>query len=1207
MLTTIPRTAAFSWGPGTQLATGSEAGLELWDLLKYEQSATTGNAAAASKKHKVQNSGTGEDFFDNPVDAEAEVEQDLEQDVEQVNGPKPRGTVRESARFINVGWGASGVIAAGLEGGELKMWDANKILAGEGTSALLASHTRPVRGLQFGPIQHHLLATGGGAGEVYIWDVTSPAGAPYAPTSGKADAEAVKWNRVVAHVLGGVGGSGAVVWDLRGKREVVRLPGGRMSDLEWCPDNATKLATACEDDGTPVVQLWDLRHARAAEKAYTHHTLGVRSLSWNIHDPSFMLSSGKDGRAVCFSSSSGEILGEVIGQGNISWSPSQPGIAAFGGDSSVKILPSQNLEREKDDVDGGEDFFDVARQEGEGLGLTKAGRWLGSHGGVSWGFGGRVVTWSQEGRIAKVRRVVWETDKVDRAKRLVGAIKKGGNEGGLKDLGVLAELFEGDVQTRVAKLLGTDETEETKEQDEAEDEDFFTQTHVDSDPYTIDTADPVTSALVKGDISRAVKACIKEERWAEALLLAMKGPADLLDETQKKYFGRESASSTSSESLVKAVVRGEISDVVKRGEGWRDVLSIVSRYAATSEPQEETFGALVEQMGERWAEEELWVLGGRLEKLVDVWGSGDDGLEGLMERVAVFRGATGFVDPDLARPAPKSSEDGEDSKPLKWKLAKLYDKYLEYVDILVGQGMAEEARVFLEFIPAGYEGAQGIRERLGINAKPTNIAAAVATTKTTLKPAYAAPISTFTPAAPTTGFVPAPAQGGFSQPGYGPAGYQQFSNGATGRAYPAGPASTSTGYAPPPNQFTNTAAPGPYSNPSASRAPQPSQAVVPPPPPKRDNAGWNDAPPAKNVPPKSKSSTPKPITNPFPNSATPYEMVRPGSRGMTSPPPPRGMVSPPPPPRAGGPPRPGSTSGFAPPPPGGRMTPQQQQPGPYGPPPTVSSMPPPPGSTFARPPPPQQGAFSAGGQFAGPPPPSGGFAPPPQQYNSPTSPQAGFAAPPPPPRGGFVPPPAGPQFIDGPGAPPVMGGSAQYAPPPQHGGYAPPQPQGSNAYAPPPSADGFTSPMGGHPGPGMGAPPLAGPGMGGPPPPSSMGGPPPRAAPKKEEKKVEMKYPPGDRSHIPERTREVFEVLDGELAKVSPPHNRDLAKRLNALFDAMNCETLKPAAEDGLRALSRAIAARDRPAALALHVEMLTRGDGDVAWMSGVKQLIVRL
>ncbi len=43
--------------------------------------------------------------------------------------------------------------------------------------------------------------------------MTSPAGAPYAPTSGKADAEAVKWNRVVAHVLGGVGGSGTSLPD----------------------------------------------------------------------------------------------------------------------------------------------------------------------------------------------------------------------------------------------------------------------------------------------------------------------------------------------------------------------------------------------------------------------------------------------------------------------------------------------------------------------------------------------------------------------------------------------------------------------------------------------------------------------------------------------------------------------------------------------------------------------------------------------------------------------------------------------------------------------------------------------------------------------------------------------------------------------------------------------------------------------------------
>lgn len=41
-----------------------------------------------------------------------------------------------------------------------------------------------------------------------------------------------------------------------------------------------------------------------------------------------------------------------------------------------------------------------------------------------------------------------------------------------------------------------------------------------------------------------------------------------------------------------------------------------------------------------------------------------------------------------------------------------------------------------------------------------------------------------------------------------------------------------------------------------------------------------------------------------------------------------------------------------------------------------------------------------------------------------------------------------------------------------------------------------------------------------------------------------------------------------------------------------------------------AMAARDRPAALAIHVDLLTRGSqtDDIAlWMSGIKQLIMRL
>ena len=101
-------------------------------------------------------------------------------------------------RFNRLAWGhvdgnrPQGVIAAGLENGELALWDPAKILAGAGyvvayflidvttlptwsfcsTSQSLilrnTTHTGPVRGLDFNPIQTNLLASGGINGEVRV-------------------------------------------------------------------------------------------------------------------------------------------------------------------------------------------------------------------------------------------------------------------------------------------------------------------------------------------------------------------------------------------------------------------------------------------------------------------------------------------------------------------------------------------------------------------------------------------------------------------------------------------------------------------------------------------------------------------------------------------------------------------------------------------------------------------------------------------------------------------------------------------------------------------------------------------------------------------------------------------------------------------------------------------------------------------------------
>jgi protein transport protein SEC31 len=81
------------------------------------------------------------------------------------------------------------------------------------------------------------------------------------------------------------------------------------------------------------------------------------------------------------------------------------------------------------------------------------------------------------------------------------------------------------------------------------------------------------------------------------------------------------------------------------------------------------------------------------------------------------------------------------------------------------------------------------------------------------------------------------------------------------------------------------------------------------------------------------------------------------------------------------------------------------------------------------------------------------------------------------------------------------------------------------------------------------------------------------------------------------------------------------------LFDALNCETLSTPVAGQLGELTKgvsflhrslvgrvlkcslAIANHDRELALAIHVDMLTRTSGEdiTLWMSGVKQLIMRL
>ncbi|KAF8224277.1 hypothetical protein L208DRAFT_1312374 [Tricholoma matsutake] len=1427
----IHRTSTFAWSPTTSLP-----------LL------ATGTVAGAL-----------DESFSNESQLEIWAPNFLDKDEYDLGGQGqngPKGFVKDSSRFNRLAWGGvngsrpQGVIAAGMENGELALWDPAKILAGADTSKSLilrnTTHTGPIRGLDFNPIQTTLFASGGVSGEVYIWDLKDPS-KPYTPTPGTRSTKldeitSVAWNQQVQYVLAGASSTGyTVVWDLRGKREVVALAygggagtlagqgstgtglavGGRrgMSDIAWHPDNATRVITSSEDDSSPIIMVWDLRNARAPEKILTGHEKGVLSLSWCKQDADLLLSCGKDNRALCWNPQTSEIIGELPSADNwafqVDWCPRNPDLLATAFfDGTVGIHSIQSTNEPSRNVKGGPadgaDIFDVpgfARSsQGDTLSLKQPPKWLRRPANNSFGFGGKLVTVSNlpsaqgknQSSVVHMRNVVTETSLVQRATKLQKAFEDGpealknfaqerSGEDTVEGWKALLSLFKANSRDELVTLLGFSKTEiaarvaqavenikaaesvksplvveedgldgkihetvvsfaeperheaayESVSSDGERDEntpsevsasvtsdttsgvrladsestttapslfgedgpgtpqldpnaDFFSTisqgnvlvphtnygvdssvaatigsgpSSVSSEPtknntfriYPADESDTdrlVTKALVLGDFESAVSLCLSSDRFADAILLAVRGGPELLQRTQAAYFERRTTLLPYLR-LFQSIVTNDLSDIVQHADlqEWQEIFVVLCTFAGQAE-----FSGLAEQLGRRLefqftvaaSSDDARVQSGageyrknatltylaaaRLERLVNIWidqlteeeeafideahvdashySAHAHALQSFVEKVTVFRAATKYDDTDLEQ------NNGGDMGTKTFKLASLYDRYLEYAELLTTQGLVKEAIAFLKLTPADYKGSHGVdftAERERLMAATRKVTPAPASTVASSVP------TTTAPKAPTVAYGGYPTYGASTQPiaplqqppapvsqpnyqTYNPSGsssvpistyaptnatvgHQPSQYGPTGTYNPA------MSLTQPPHLRTQPAQPSTVPPPRGSTA-TPGGTMVPPPPPKQrhENGGWNDAPVVRTMsrgPAPPNPSKPAAITAPFPNQTaspgfspgTPY-----ASPGQTSFPPP---------------PRPGSVQAqlVPPPPPGQRMG------GP--PPPPVGGMYPPQGRPDSR-----AGVMPPPGRMMSPPQGIPQRQPTPSQYAAPPS-----RAPLP----GQTPPPPGPYARQQLGQPPAPPGFAHGAPPPGQFGYAqgssvspqpPPQSQQSGPYAPPPGSQRQGPPQTSPSGPQIGGPPPPGAGTGPAGPPRSNIARPPAGPPP-------PKYPPGDRSHIPESARPAFDIISEQLNRLrqtTPPQQKrlvdDLERRINPLFDALNCETLAKPVLDQLLVLTRAIESRDRPAALAIHVDLLTRGsqtDDIGLWMSGIKQLIMRL
>ncbi|EIW51602.1 uncharacterized protein TRAVEDRAFT_176166 [Trametes versicolor FP-101664 SS1] len=783
----------------------------------------------------------------------------------------------------------------------------------------------------------------------------------------------------------------------------------------------------------------------------------------------------------------------------------------------------------------------------------------------------------------------------------------------------------------------------------------------------------VTKALVLGDFESAVSLCLSSDRFADAILLAVKGGQELLARTQKAYFERRTVQLPYLR-LFQSIVTNDLDDIVQNADlqEWQEIFVVLCTFA-----NQEEFSGLAEQLGQRLefqsnivkssgaydAESKAadlrrnatltYLAAGRLERLVNIWieelaeeerrlVAEHDHLDGslytvhalalqsFIEKVTIFRKAINYVDDDLSI---KTAVNDPSAR--SYKLSGLYDRYFEYADLLAAQGLIKEAVAFLKLVPAEYTGSAGSPYDFTVGRDRLLKAASEPPLRTTSLHASG-------PAVPTkAGPTASTSTYGYGQYGQPVQQQQQqpISQSTTSSSIyepyaPAGQlaaSQSSNPYAPPapamqPQQQQQyqggPSAYNPYTrSPAQQQNPLPQQpSVLPPPPqrganatpslpplapppqgpPRRDNGGWNDAPaiPQRRTPALANGGKGV-ITSPFPNAPSPSSPSPYGQQPAASlPPPPRpGSVQqrPPPPPQAHhGPPPPGA-GGPGPYPPHARPPS-----GPPGPPPQQHFAPPPqrgpsqgpPGPGMVRPP---QGPYGApqGGPIPGqtPPPPHGHAPyPPPGGPGGPSGPYA-RATPP-------------PQFARA-MSPPGAQAAGPYAPPPQAQQFAPPHAQQQQQFAPPQPGQHMAGPPGGAPppqGPPRGQAP---PGGAAPVPPRAKPGPPP------------PKYPPGDRSHIPDGLRPVFQVISNQLEQlkqVTPQQQRrmvdDLERRISPLFDALNCETLSQPVCEQLVMLTRAMEAHDREAAMAIHMDLLTRGsltDDIGLWMSGVKQLILRL
>lgn len=401
------------------------------------------------------------------------------------------------------------------------------------------------------------------------------------------------------------------------------------------------------------------------------------SLSWCSQDSDLLLSCGKDNRNICWNPQTGESWGEFPVVTNWTfqtrWNPHNPSLMATASfDGRIAIQSIQNTKPEPDSVSGGQpqsvdddDFFNEAQTQPQGprFTLKKAPKWLQRPCGVSFGFGGKVVSFKTSGSegprrsMVRISTFAIDDDIVSSTESFESALKENDldsicesritnatSEEEKADWRVIKTLTSRNQREELIEYLGfstqDDEaadgiaklpTNGTKHEvpeaskepsaskynrlssffDNSADGDSFlselaaTKGAKTNNPFELysgsesDADRRITRALLLGEFEKALNVCLQEDRMSDAFMIAICGGQQCIEKAQKAYFNRKTGGPNYLR-LLASVVGKNLWDLVHNAN-LRSWKEIMVTLCTYADPKE--FSDLCEALGDRLDEQ----------------------------------------------------------------------------------------------------------------------------------------------------------------------------------------------------------------------------------------------------------------------------------------------------------------------------------------------------------------------------------------------------------------------------------------------------------------------------------------------------------------------------------------------------------------------------------------------------------------------------